>query len=163
MGLAYLNGKLYATGVDGTNDFLQVIDPATYKATTPKANVKDVFRNRGDQFPEVSGSGHQAGTAQVYADGDALIITGQIQYIWRVGTDGTVLATLAGSDGPSGPGRIDFDSDFDPTVPHAAKDWELQSALSNPPGGPWLALGGGKLYWAGGGDGRNYMLQFGCQ
>jgi hypothetical protein len=163
MGLAWLKGKLYLTGVDGTNDFLQEVDPTKYKAAMPKANVRDVFRNRGDQFPEVSGSGHQAGTAQVIADGDALIISGQIQYVWRVATDGTVLATLAGSDGPSGPGRIDFDSDFDPTIAHPAKEWQLQSLLSNSFGGPWLALSGGTLYWSGGGDGRNYGLEFSCK
>jgi hypothetical protein len=47
MGLAFLKGKLYATGGDGTNDFLQEIDPAAYEAALPKANVKDVFRSRG--------------------------------------------------------------------------------------------------------------------
>lgn len=163
MGLAWLGGKLYLTGVDGDNDFLQVVDPAKYDAAKPKANVTDVFRNRGEQFPEVKGSGHQAGTAQVITDGDALIISGQIQYVWRVATDGTVLATLAGSDGPTGPGRIEFESDFDPTVSHPAKEWELVSRLSGPDGGPWLALNEGKLYWSGSGLGKNYGLEFNCK
>jgi hypothetical protein len=39
-GLTFLNGKLYAVGVDGTNDLLLEIDPAKYKVATPKANVK---------------------------------------------------------------------------------------------------------------------------
>lgn len=163
MGLAWLGGKLYLTGVDGTNDFLQAVDPSKYDAAKPTANVTDVFRNRGEQFPEVSGSGHQAGTAQIIADGDALIISGQIQYVWRVATDGTVLATLAGSDGPTGPGRIEFESDFDPTLPHPAKDWQLVSRLSGPDGGPWLALSSGKLYWSGSGLGKNYGLEFNCK
>jgi len=156
MGLAFLNGKLYATGVDGSNDFMKVIDPASY-AANPKANVKDVFRNPGDQFSEIAGTGHQAIPAQVYADGDALIVSAQSGYVWRVATDGTVLATLAGTGA-----FLDYQDNFDPLVPHPANTWQLVSALSNSDGGPWLALGGGKLYWSGGIGIGAYMLQFSC-
>jgi hypothetical protein len=153
-----VNGKLYATGVDGTNDFLIEVDPAKYKVATPKLNVKDVFRAR-DHFADVP-SDHQAITAQVIANGDNLIISGQSGFVWNVKTDGTVLSTLAGTGT-----YIEFSTDFDPTLPHAAKDWELYSSLSNSLGGPWLTLANGKLYWAGGagGAGGAYTLQFSCQ
>jgi hypothetical protein len=162
MGLAFLNGKLYATGVDGSNDFLKVVDPASYDAANPTSNVHDVFRNRGDQFPEIMGTGHQAVLAQIISDGQALIISGQSQFVWRVAPDGTVLSTLAGSLGQSGPGRLDFDSNFDPLVPHPASDWELVSNISNSDGGPWLALDAGKLYWSGGIGIGKYIVQFSC-
>jgi len=157
MGLAFLKGKLYATGVDGSNDFLLEIDPATYKAATPKANVKEVFRNRGDQFPEISGTGHQAIPAQMVTDGQALIVSAQSGYVWRMGTDGTVLATLAGSGA-----FLDYQDGFDPLKAHPATDWQLVSSLSNADGGPWLALDGGKLYWSGGIGIGKYMVQFSC-
>jgi hypothetical protein len=156
MGLAWLKGKLYATGVDGTNDFLKEIDPAKYDPKHPEANVVDVFRNR-DQFPDVE-SGHQAVISQVYSDGEALIISGESGFVWRVAADGTVLATLAGS-GPF----LDYENDFDPLVPHAAKDWQLVHPLSNADGGPWLALAPGKLYWAGGIGIGKYTLEFTCK
>ena len=156
MGLTFLKGKLYATGVDGTNDFLIEVDPAAYKAATPKSNTKDVFRSR-DHFSDVE-AGHQAITAQVINDGEALIISSQQGYVWSVATDGTVLATLAGT-GP----YIEFSADFDPTKPHAAKDWELFYSLSNSAGGPWLALADSKLYWSGGKSLGQFTLQFSCQ
>src|SRR6185436_15193890 len=109
MGLAFLKGKLYATGVDGTNDFLEEIDPAKYDPKRPKANVVDVFRNR-DQFVETEG-GHQALISQVYSDGEALIISSQSGYVWRVAADGTVLSTLLGSGA-----FLDYQDDFDPLV-----------------------------------------------
>ncbi len=157
MGIAFLKGKLYATGVDGSNDFLIEVDPAKYKAATPKGNVVDVFRSPGDQFPEIAGTGHQAIPSQVYSDGEALIVASQSQYIWRMAADGTILATLAGSGT-----FIDFTADFDPTKPHAAKDWQLVYKLSNPDGGPWLALNGTDLYWSGGGGTGKNILKFSC-
>jgi hypothetical protein len=163
MSLAFLKGKLYATGADGTNDFLLEVDPAKYDPKKPAANVKELFRNRGDQFPEIAGSGHQAIPADLESDGEALIMSSQSQFVWRVSTDGTVLTTLAGSSGPSGPGRIEYDSDFDPTVPHPADEWQLGYKLSNPDGGPWLALSGSKLYWSGGFGTGKHILKFDCQ
>jgi hypothetical protein len=156
MGLAWLNGKLYATGVDGSNDFLKEIDPAKYDPQKPKDNVVDVFRNR-DQFPDVE-AGHQAVISQVYSDGEALIISGQSGRVWRVAPDGTVLATLAGS-GPF----LDYENDFDPLVPHPATEWQLVHTLSNSDGGPWLALAPGKLYWEGGIGIGKYALEFTCK
>lgn len=156
MGLAWLKGKLYATGVDGSNDFLKEIDPAKYDPDDPEANVVDVFRNR-DQFPDTE-SGHQAVISQVYSDGEALIISGQSGYVWRVAADGTVLATLAGT-GP----YLDYENDFDPLVPHPANEWQLVHTLSNSDGGPWLALAPGKMYWAGGIGIGKYTLDFTCK
>ena len=155
-GLTFLKGKLYATGTDATNDFLLEVDPAKYKAATPKGNVKDVFRSR-DHFEEVE-SGHQAITAQVINDGEALIISAQSGYVWSVATDGTVLATLAGSGA-----YIEFSADFDPLKPHDAKDWELFYSLSNSQGGPWLALADSKLYWSGGKSLGQFTLKFDCK
>jgi hypothetical protein len=163
MSLAFLKGKLYATGVDGSNDFLLEIDPKAYDAAHPTDNVKEVFRNRGEQFPEIDGTGHQAIPADLESDGEALIVSSQSQYIWRMDTDGKVLATLAGSSGPSGPGRIEYDSDFDPTLPHPAGEWQLGYKLSNSDGGPWLALSGSKLYWSGGFATGKHILQFSCE
>jgi len=157
MGLAFLNGKLYATGVDGANDFLKVIDPSAYSAATPDANVHDVFRNAGDQFPELRGTGRQAIPAQVVSDGTALVISGQSGYVWRVAADGTVLATLAGSGA-----FLDYQNGFNPLVPHPATEWQLVSSLSNADGGPWLALGSGKVYWSGGIGIGKYIMQFAC-
>jgi hypothetical protein len=156
MGLAFLKGKLYATGVDGSNDFLKEIDPAKYDPKKPKANVVDVFRNR-DQFADVEG-GHQAVISQVYSDGEALIISSQAGYVWRVATDGTVLATLLGTGA-----YLDYKDDFDPLVPHPADEWQMVSSLSNSNGGPWLALGPGKLYWAGGIGIGKYTVEFTCK
>jgi DNA-binding beta-propeller fold protein YncE len=156
MGLTWLKGKLYVTGVDGNNDFLQVVDPAKYKAATPKANVTDVYRAR-DHFEDVE-AGHQAITSQIYNDGEALIMSSQGGFVWRVDTDGTVLSTLAGSGA-----FIEFGADFDPTKPHAAKDWELVSRLSNPDGGPWLAFAGTKMFWTGGAGIAKYTLQIACE
>jgi hypothetical protein len=158
MGLAWLGGKLYATGVDGSNDFLKEIDPTKYDPQNPKANVVDVFRNR-DQFSDAGvESGHQAVISQVYSDGEALIISGQSGFVWRVAADGTVLATLAGS-GPF----LDYENGFDPLVSHPAKDWQLVHPLSNHDGGPWLALAPGRLYWEGGIGIGKYALEFTCK
>lgn len=155
MGLAFLDGKLYATGVDGSNDFLKEVDPAAYDAAEPTKNVKDVFRSR-DHFADVPSS-NQAITAQVVSDGEALIISGQSGYVWRVATDGTVLATLAGTGA-----FLDYKDGFDPTKPHPANEWQLVSSLSNSNGGPWLALGNGKLYWSGGLGISKYVLELSC-
>lgn len=163
MSLAWVKGKLYASGVDGDNDFLLEIDTKAYDAKDPTANVKEVFRNRGKQFPEVDGSGHQAIPSELEADGDDLIVAGQSQFVWRMSTDGTVLSTLAGSSGPSGPGRIEYDSDFNPTIPHPADEWQLGYRLSNADGGPWLALADGHLYWSGGYGTGKHILQFTCK
>lgn len=157
MGLAWLGGKLYATGVDGTDDFLIEVAVSDYDAGSPKANVHDVFRNHGEQFPEIAGSGHQAIPAQLVNDGEALIVSGQSGYVWRLAPDGTVLATLAGSGA-----FIDYQGGFDPLEPHPATEWQLVSSLSNADGGPWLALGDGTLYWSGGIGIGKYVLGFSC-
>ncbi len=157
MSLAWLGGKLYASGVDGTNDFLLEVDPAAYDAAAPQANVHEVFRNRGEQFPEIDGTGSQAIPGQLVSDGEALIVSGQSGYVWRMAPDGTVLATLAGTGA-----YLDYQGGFDPLVPHPASEWQLVSSLSNADGGPWLALGAGKLYWSGGIGIGKYMLQFSC-
>ncbi len=154
LGMAFLNGKLYAVGTDSSNDFLLEIDPAAYSATNPKNNVKEVFR-ANDHFKDVQND--QAVISNLIADGDALIVSSQKDYVWRMGTDGTVLATLAGSGA-----AIDFTPDFDPTKPHNATDWELVNDASNSFGGPWLALGSGKLYWGGGVGINKYSVQFSC-
>ena len=156
MGLAFLNGKLYVTGVDGTNDFLKEVDPAKYDEAKPKANVVDIFRNR-DQFAETEG-GHQAVISQVYSDGEALLISSQSGYVWRVAPDGTELAVLAGSGA-----FIDYEGDFDPLIEHPATEWQLVSKLSNPDGGPWLALDGKNMFWSGGLGIGLYTLQFSCK
>ena len=153
-GMAVVNGKLYAVGTDSENDFMLEIDPKAYNAAKPKDNVKEIFR-ANDHFPEVQDS--QAVPASLVADGDALIVSGLKQYIWRIATDGTVLATLAGTGA-----RLDFDADFDPTKPHPASDWELVTDTGGGHGGPWLALGGGKLYWGGGVGINKYTVQFSC-
>jgi len=154
LGMAFLNGKLYAVGVDGANDFLLEIDPKAYSAAKPKNNVKEVFR-ASDHFKDVQND--QAVISNLVADGDALIVSSQKDFVWRMGTDGTVLATLAGSGA-----YIDFTPDFDYTKPHNATDWELVNTASNSFGGPWLALGGGKLYWGGGVGINKYTVQFSC-
>jgi hypothetical protein len=156
MGLTFLGGKLYATGVDGSNDFLLEVDVAAFDEADPDANVKEVFRERS-HFEEIDSS-HQAITSQLTNDGEALIIASQSGYVWRVATDGEVLATLAGT-GP----HIEFENDFDPTVPHPASEWQLVSPLSNSNGGPWLALADGKLYWSGGISLAKHVLQLDCQ
>lgn len=156
MGLTYLKGKLYATGVDGSNDFLLEIDPAAYNSKKPTANVKEIFRER-NHFPDDVESSHQAVLTQLTNDGEALIVTGQSGFIWRVGTDGKVLATLAGSGTYLG-----YDADFDPTKSHPAKDWQLPYAI-NSNGGPWLAVNGSTLYWSGTyGVGEN-VIGFDCK
>ena len=163
MSLAFLQGKLYATGVDGANDFLLEIDPEAYNPKKPTANVKEIFRNRGEQFPEVAGTGHQAIPADLESDGEALIVSGQSQFVWRMSTNGTVLATLAGSLGERGPGRIEYEDDFNPTIPHPAAQWQLGYTLSNVDGGAWLALSGSTLFWSGGFATGKHILQFTCK
>ncbi|MES1184596.1 MAG: hypothetical protein ABUL60_12330 [Myxococcales bacterium] len=163
MSLAFLKGKLYAVGVDGNNDFMLEVDPDAYDPDAPTANVKELFRNRGDQFPEIEGTGHQAIPSDLESDGEALIVSGQSQFVWRMSTDGTVLTTLAGSTGSRGPGRVEYEDDFNPTIPHPAEQWQLGFSLSNPDGGPWLALAGGKLYWSGGFATGKHILQFTCK
>jgi hypothetical protein len=157
MGIAFVNGKLYATGVDGTNDFLLEIDPAKFDAAHPKASVKDVFRSR-EHFPDVE-AGHQAVIAQLMADGQNLIVSAQSGYIWRLATDGTILATLAGTGA-----HLDYrdlpNPDFNPKVPHPGNKWYLNYSVSNPEGGPWLASGNGKLFWSGGFGTGKHILQF---
>jgi hypothetical protein len=155
MGLAFLKGKLYVTGVDGSNDFLLEVDPAAYDEADPGANVKEVFRAR-DHFEDVP-SGNQAITSQITTDGEALIVSSQAGFVWRLDTKGKVLSTLAGSGA-----YIEF-KDFDPTVAHPATEWQLVSPLSNSNGGPWLALGNGKLYWSGGKSLAKHVLQFDCE
>lgn len=129
----------------------------------PTANVKEVFRNRGDQFPEVAGSGHQAIPAELESDGEALIVSSQSQLVWRMSPDGTVLSTLAGSLGERGPGRIEYEGDFNLTIPHPACEWQLGYKLSNVDGGPWLALSGTTLFWSGGFATGKHILQFTCK
>lgn len=143
--LAYLNGKVYASGSDGAHDVLLEIDP-----TKTSNNVKDVYRDNA-HFPALDHA--LAVITALVPDGDALIGGGK-GYIWRIGTDGSVLSTLAGSGA-----AIDWPSDFDPTAPHAAKDWVLVNSGS---GQQWLALDQGKLYWAGGVGVAHTVLQFSC-
>ena len=77
-------------------------------------------------------------------------------YVWRVGTDGTVLSTLAGNGVYFG----GMPTTFDVSVAHPAADWPLPT---NGPGHDiWLALNGGKLYWAGGSGVGKYAVQFSC-
>jgi hypothetical protein len=160
IGLAFLKGKLYATGVDGSNDFLIEVDPAKYNKAKPKDNVVDVFR-QPDHFADVE-AGHQAVTSQVISDGEALIISGDSGYVWRVAADGTVLATLAGTGV-----HLEYDpvgqDPFDPTIPHPASQWWLRFEVSNSDGGPWLALSNSKLYWSGGMGTGKHIVQFSCK
>ncbi len=155
MALAWLNGKLYATGVDGSNDFLLEVDPATYNAANPTANVKTVFRNR-NHFPDVS-SGSQAVPGAMVSDGQALIISAQSGFIWRMAADGTILGTLAGVGR-----KIDYDPGFNPLVPHPANQWQLVYSASNSNGGPWIWSQPGKLFWSGGFGIDHHILQFSC-
>jgi hypothetical protein len=156
MGLTFLAGKLYATGVDGSNDVLLEIDPATYDAEDPGANVKEIFRER-DHFPDDIESSRQAVLSQLTNDGEALILASQSGFVWRVGTDGTVLATLAGT-GP----RLDYSTDFDPTTAHPANEWQLLYP-TNSNGGPWLAVNDSKLYWAGGVGVGKHVVELDCK
>lgn len=156
-GLAYLGGKIYATGVDGTNDLLEVVDPSKYKAATPKDSVTELFRNRGDQFPEVTGTGHQAITTQLIADGDGLIVSSQFGYVWRLDTKGNVLGTLFGTGI-----TLDFPSDFDLTKSHPAAEWPLAYSISNSNGGPWIFKSGSTLLWSGGNSVGKYVIKFSC-
>jgi hypothetical protein len=143
--LAYLNGKVYASGSDGANDVLLEIDP-----TKTANNVKEVYRDNA-HFNELDHA--LAVITALVPDGDALIGGGK-GYIWRIGTDGSVIATLVGSGA-----AIDWPSDFDPTEPHSAKDWVL---VNTGAGQQWLALDKGKLYWAGGVGIARTVLQFSC-
>jgi hypothetical protein len=156
MGLTYLKGRLYATGIDGTNDFLLEIDPAKYDAAHPTANVTEIFRERS-HFDDVE-SGHQAVLSQLTNDGEALIVTGQSGFIWRLGTDGKVLATLAGTGI-----HLGYDGGFDPTKSHAASDWQLAYSVSNSNGGPWLAVNDSQLYWSGGYGVGEHIVDFSCK
>lgn len=156
MGLTYLKGKLYATGVDGTNDFLLEIDPSKYDSAHPTANMTEVFRERS-HFDDVD-AGHQAILTQLTNDGTALIVSSQAGFVWRLGTDGKVLATLAGTGTHAG-----YDGGFDPTKPHPASDWQLAYSLSNSNGGPWLAVNGSDLYWSGGYGIGDHVIDFDCK
>ncbi|MES1176200.1 MAG: hypothetical protein ABUL62_17900 [Myxococcales bacterium] len=143
--LAYLNGKVYASGSDGANDVLLEIDPSK-----TANNVKEVYRDNA-HFSELDHA--LAVITALVPDGDALIGGGK-GYIWRIGTDGTVIATLAGTGA-----AIDWPLDFDPTKPHAAKDWVLENTGA---GQQWMTLDRGKLYWAGGVGIARYVLQLSC-
>ena len=168
-GLTFLNGKLYAVANNsGSEDVLFEVDPGTYKATdttTPTKNIKVVFRDNtdeaGNRFEEISGSGHTALPGDLDNDGEALIMASALGFVWRITTDGTATA-LAGSLGPLGPGRLEFDADFDPTLPHPASEWELVTRPSNADFSPWLAVDGGNLYWSGGTGIGEYVVKFGC-
>jgi len=157
LGLTFLKGKLYATGVDGSNDFLLEIDPAKYDADDPTANVKEVFRER-NHFPDDVESSHQAVLSQLTTDGEALIVTGQSGFIWRVATNGKVLGTLAGTGV-----HLGYDGGFDPTEAHPANEWQLAYSASNSNGGPWLAVNGSKLYWSGGYSVGMHVVGFDCE
>jgi len=160
LGLAFVKGKLYATGVDGSNDFLIEIDPAKYDKAKPKASVHDVFR-APDHFADVE-AGHQAVISEAISDGEALIISGDSGFVWRVATDGTVLATLAGTGVHTDYSPVGEDP-FDPTKPHPASEWWLNYDVSNSNGGPWLALTDNKLYWSGGFGTGKHIVQFSCK
>ena len=153
--LAYLNSKVYAVGSDGSKDKLWAIadPPAPFNAATPMANVTPIFAENG-RFPQVSSS-QQAVLKSLVSDGQALIMASK-GYVWRVGTDGTVLSTLAGNGVYFG----GMPTTFDVSVAHPAADWPLPT---NGPGHDiWLALNGGKLYWAGGSGVGKYAVQFSC-
>ena len=169
-GLTFLNGKLYAVANNsGSEDVLFEVDPGAYKATDttkPTKNIKEVFRDDTDQagnrFQEIAGSGHTSLPGDLENDGEALIMASAHGFIWRVTTDGTATA-LAGSLGPNGPGRLDFDDGFDPTLSHPAAEWELVTRPSNADFSPWLAVDGGNLYWSGGIGIGEYVVKFGCR
>ena len=155
LGMAFLNGKLYATGVDGTNDFFLEIDPTKYKAANPNASVTEVFR-APDHF-QAAGAEGQAVPSTLIADGDAFILAAEEDVIWRMKPDGTIVDTLAGSGT-----FIDFTTDFDYTMPHKATDWELVNTGSNHFGGPWIAYANGNLFWTGGPGINKWTVKFSC-
>jgi DNA-binding beta-propeller fold protein YncE len=144
--LAWLGGKLYASGTDGSDDFLLRVDPA--KATD---NVEELFRERG-HFPDVDSS-TQAVLTSLVTDGEALIVGGK-GYIWRMDKDGEVLATLAGAGA-----ALEFPSDFDPKVPHPAGEWPFVMPGS---GDTWLMHAGGRIYWAAGIGVARTVVRFNC-
>lgn len=146
LSLAFLNGKLYASGQDGENDFLLRIDPA--KTTD---NVRDVYRERS-HFPGLDAS-QLAVIASLVSDGEALVAGGR-GYIWRIASDGRVLARLAGT-GPA----FEFPDGFDPKAAHPASEWVLRNGGA---GHQWMTFGAGKLYWANDYSVAHHVLRFSC-
>jgi hypothetical protein len=140
--MTLLGGKLYLAGLTITKDFLVSVDPVSGTLTS-------IYKGNGI-YPELQG-----GTGAITSldqDGEALIAAGD-GYIWRVGTDGKVLATLAGIGS-----SIDFPSDFDVSTPHPAAEWPLL-AMS----GSHLKLHDGQLYWRGIASGIGfYVVRFAC-
>jgi hypothetical protein len=129
--------------------------PTKYDPKKPTANVTEVFRER-NHFPNDIDSSKQAVLTQLTNDGEALIVTGQSGFTWRLGTDGKVLATLAGSGT-----HLGYENGFDPTMPHPASEWQLPfSSSSN--GGPWLAVNGSNLYWSGTWSVGENVVEFSC-
>jgi hypothetical protein len=169
-GLTWLNGKLYGIANDaGSDNPLIEIEPTTFKADDLKGmskNIKEVFRldsdTGGGVFPELDGTGHFPALSGLSNDGHALLLASALGFIWRVGTDGTYLATLAGTVGERGVGRLEFENDFDPRLPHPASKWQL---LASPGGssGPWVTYDGGNVYWNGGIGTGEFVVKFGCQ
>jgi hypothetical protein len=170
--LTFLNGKLYAIANNaGSENPLFQIDPTTYSATDtmkPSKNIKTLFRidtdGSGMLFPELNGSGSLALLSDLDNDGTNLIVASSLGFIWKLGTDGSYIATLAGSLAANGEaGRLDFDPGFDPTVANPANMWQLVTSPSSSIGAPWITLNGGSLYWSGGIGIGEYVVKFSCQ
>ncbi|HEY4102673.1 MAG TPA: hypothetical protein VGM44_02240, partial [Polyangiaceae bacterium] len=171
-GLTFVKGKLYAIANNtGTDVPLFEIDPTTYSATDmtkPSKNIKTVFRldadGAGTVFPELDGQGHSPLLSDIENDGTNLIVSSALSFIWKIGTDGSYIATLAGTLSAQGEaGFIDFEPGFDPTISHPANMWQLEvSSEAAPNVAPWIALGGSSLYWSGGVGTSEFVVKFGC-
>jgi hypothetical protein len=97
-------------------------------------------------------------------DGTNLIASSTLSFIWKIGTDGSYVSTLAGTLNERGEaGFIDFEGGFDPTKSHPASMWQLETGTSTI-GAPWIALSGGSLYWSGGVGTSEFVVKFAsCQ
>jgi hypothetical protein len=169
-GLTFLKGKLYAIANNaGDTNALFAIDPTTYSSTDttkPSKNIKTTFRidtdGSGNLFPELNGSGELALLQDLDNDGTNLIVSSSLGFIWKLGTDGSYISTLAGSVGDRGPGRLEFEDSFDPTKSHPASEWQLVTEPSNSGGKPWITVDGGSLYWSGGIGTGEFVVKFNC-
>jgi hypothetical protein len=133
LALVTLNGKLYVAGGTIISDFLWEID-------TQSGTQKTVFTGKGDRYPELD----PAQTATIVAiatDGQSLFVGSDKGYIWKIGTDGKYLATIAGK------GQIvDFPAGLDLTKPIAVNQLPLKAIGVN--AGSMVRMGN-DLLWAG--------------
>jgi hypothetical protein len=113
---AFLNGNLYVWGDDGTNVFLNKVNPTTGASTT-------ILSGGADKFGGGSGDALTVGGINVAGSNLVVFFNGQLFAITEAGV---VSAPLAGVYQPG----LDFSMGYDPAASHPAASVEMVSSPS---------------------------------